>query len=539
MKFLCEQCKTKYQISDEKIAGKTVRMKCRKCGFNIEVSSEITESSVAQKLNAPQAPKAPVRSSLTTGLSAPARPVAKPSPLSGALKDSVRDEASSALEILQVSSSGDWYAAINGVPVGPIRVGELRQKAAQGLVTEDTLVWQEGLEEWRPVRAMPELAKLVRDAQQRQSLTPAPPSNQRASRPPPPPPRKSLTPRPPAARGQAPKTASSVMAGADVDIDALFSPALSQPPPAPTPAPPAAANPFSLTPGPGEVASDPFASPTRGATPAPGAASFGAGASFGGASPFAPAQASPFASLDVPVRASTPPPAAVAAFDGSSERRQRAAPPPWIIIAMLVAALGFGGVAAYAIFLRQPQSVVVQMIAPPTATTTASSATPTETAAPTDSSAPASSVASATRPTGGQAKSNGGSGATAPTNTGKGVDPNIAGLLGGTSGPDPKGPSGPSTGGGSSLTASQIEGVVANRKLGVRRQCWDKITNHPPSVKVVARVNVNGSGTVTNVSTDGNDPVVAKCIEGQVRGWTFPPTGASSTVDIPFTFLSQ
>ena len=37
MKFLCEQCKAKYQIADEKAAGKTVRMKCRKCGYLIEV----------------------------------------------------------------------------------------------------------------------------------------------------------------------------------------------------------------------------------------------------------------------------------------------------------------------------------------------------------------------------------------------------------------------------------------------------------------------------------------------------------------------
>ena len=52
MRFLCEQCKAKYQIADEKVAGKTVRMKCRKCGHLIEVKAEVTETSVASK--APQ-----------------------------------------------------------------------------------------------------------------------------------------------------------------------------------------------------------------------------------------------------------------------------------------------------------------------------------------------------------------------------------------------------------------------------------------------------------------------------------------------------
>ena len=40
MKFLCDQCKAKYQIADEKVAGKTVRMKCRKCGHLIEVRAD-------------------------------------------------------------------------------------------------------------------------------------------------------------------------------------------------------------------------------------------------------------------------------------------------------------------------------------------------------------------------------------------------------------------------------------------------------------------------------------------------------------------
>src|SRR5262245_57126796 len=37
MKFFCDNCKAKYQIGDEKVAGKTIRMKCRKCGHQIEV----------------------------------------------------------------------------------------------------------------------------------------------------------------------------------------------------------------------------------------------------------------------------------------------------------------------------------------------------------------------------------------------------------------------------------------------------------------------------------------------------------------------
>jgi predicted Zn finger-like uncharacterized protein len=42
MKFVCDNCQAKYQIGDDKVAGKTVRMKCRKCGYNIKVSASGT-----------------------------------------------------------------------------------------------------------------------------------------------------------------------------------------------------------------------------------------------------------------------------------------------------------------------------------------------------------------------------------------------------------------------------------------------------------------------------------------------------------------
>src|SRR5260221_13693831 len=53
MKFLCDNCKAKYQIADEKVAGKTVRMKCRKCGHLIEVKAAVTETSVAKSVPPP------------------------------------------------------------------------------------------------------------------------------------------------------------------------------------------------------------------------------------------------------------------------------------------------------------------------------------------------------------------------------------------------------------------------------------------------------------------------------------------------------
>ena len=57
----------------------------------------------------------------------------------------------------------EWYVAIDEVPVGPIRHTDLRMKYGQGAVTDDSLVWREGFEEWRPLRTLPDLHMLVRE----------------------------------------------------------------------------------------------------------------------------------------------------------------------------------------------------------------------------------------------------------------------------------------------------------------------------------------------------------------------------------------
>src|SRR6185312_3638996 len=183
MRFLCEQCKAKYQIADEKVAGKTVRMKCRKCGHLIEVKAEVTETSVASKappppspveveeatrvgmdVNAllksigpkdtttkPAAPRPGTKPGLATSLASakPQKPAAPPQAqhgpgaLAGAFQKTVGHHTAEP-SLLEISTSSEWYCAINGVPVGPVRIAELRRKAAVGAVTGESLVWQEG-----------------------------------------------------------------------------------------------------------------------------------------------------------------------------------------------------------------------------------------------------------------------------------------------------------------------------------------------------------------------------------------------------------
>ena len=74
-----------------------------------------------------------------------------------------------------LSMPGDeWFVGINGVPVGPIRLSELRSEAASGAVSKESLVWRDGFEDWRPLKTYPELLAIVEEgvSSARASLTP-------------------------------------------------------------------------------------------------------------------------------------------------------------------------------------------------------------------------------------------------------------------------------------------------------------------------------------------------------------------------------
>ena len=102
---------------------------------------------------------------------------------------------------------------------------------------------------------------------------------------------------------------------------------------------------------------------------------------------------------------------------------------------------------------------------------------------------------------------------------------------------DTSGPS-PSSGGGG-FDQGAIERVVNARKAGVKRTCLDRAGSTAGSTKVTATITIAPNGSVQNVSTAGDEPVVAKCIEQQLRTWSFPAPGEVKTVQIPFVFVRQ
>ncbi|MFO0742446.1 MAG: protein kinase [Labilithrix sp.] len=102
---------------------------------------------------------------------------------------------------------------------------------------------------------------------------------------------------------------------------------------------------------------------------------------------------------------------------------------------------------------------------------------------------------------------------------------------------DTSGPS-PSVGSGN-FDQGAIERVVAARKAGVKRTCLDRGGNTAASTKITASLTIAPNGSVQSVTSSGDDPAIARCIENQLRTWTFPAPGEVKQVQIPFVFVRQ
>ncbi|MFU8806260.1 MAG: GYF domain-containing protein, partial [Bradymonadaceae bacterium] len=115
MKFYCDKCQTKYSIADEKVQGKVLKVRCKKCSHVITVRE----------------PTAPVKPSAPK----PARGAPPPPPPPARVK---------------------WYYAINGETIGPFGLNKLQQMFASGELGDAVYVWNETFTQWKPVYEVPQ-----------------------------------------------------------------------------------------------------------------------------------------------------------------------------------------------------------------------------------------------------------------------------------------------------------------------------------------------------------------------------------------------
>lgn len=110
MKVSCQSCSAKYTIADEKVAGRIVKIRCKKCGATIVVNGNEMKA------------------------------------------DAAADAAAEA-EV--------WTLSVDDTDQRTMTVGEVVTAYKSGVVNDETFCWKEGMDDWLPLREIEALAGAV------------------------------------------------------------------------------------------------------------------------------------------------------------------------------------------------------------------------------------------------------------------------------------------------------------------------------------------------------------------------------------------
>ncbi|WP_437505166.1 zinc-ribbon domain-containing protein [Sorangium sp. So ce1099] len=129
MKITCESCQAKYTIADEKVVGKTVKIKCKKCNHAMVVHG------------ANEAAPAP-----------------------GSLQDAtvgqqgdLSDDADAGGAPAAGASPDTWTVNVAEGDERTMTTAELVAAYGRGDLSNDTYVWKDGMGDWLPIASVPEL----------------------------------------------------------------------------------------------------------------------------------------------------------------------------------------------------------------------------------------------------------------------------------------------------------------------------------------------------------------------------------------------
>jgi predicted Zn finger-like uncharacterized protein len=134
MEFSCDRCATRYSVPDEKVRGKRVRTKCRKCGAEIIVTGAPLPSGATRPVSVP-VPVPAKAAALAPRLA---------TPVPGPLTPSSNDER--------------WTVAVGRTEQRKMTTAEIVDECARGTLGAGVLIWKAGMERWQPPREVPAVA---------------------------------------------------------------------------------------------------------------------------------------------------------------------------------------------------------------------------------------------------------------------------------------------------------------------------------------------------------------------------------------------
>ena len=178
MQFSCDSCKTQLQIADEKVRGKRLIVRCRRCGAKIALADPALPKSSPRVISGPDPVARPAAPSAAPAAGTGPQPAGdgkgtdveitramESEVLERALQASAVDAApqnGAAAPHAPVAAPADaaiWFAMLHGRQTGPLTRAELETRASEGEVGPRTYLWREGMDSWQRARDVAELGR--------------------------------------------------------------------------------------------------------------------------------------------------------------------------------------------------------------------------------------------------------------------------------------------------------------------------------------------------------------------------------------------
>jgi len=118
VKISCQSCQAKYTIADEKVLGKIVKIRCKKCGATIVINGNEQESTQAYDTGAAQQP----------------------------------------VDYASQQGGEPWTVNVSDGDQRSMTLPELVAAYQAGTVNDETYCWKDGMADWLPLREIPEIS---------------------------------------------------------------------------------------------------------------------------------------------------------------------------------------------------------------------------------------------------------------------------------------------------------------------------------------------------------------------------------------------
>ncbi len=150
MRFSCKKCSAQYTIADEKIRGKVIKVRCKRCNYLLVVRDEGVSASRATR-------SAATARARTSSLEQEFEDAF------GGLVDDKKSPGAPAAPALKPPNvdEQEWYCGLDGAEEGPLSLRQMVDGLRSGQITEDHFVWREGMGDWLPIEEVPELAGML------------------------------------------------------------------------------------------------------------------------------------------------------------------------------------------------------------------------------------------------------------------------------------------------------------------------------------------------------------------------------------------